>query len=341
MLGEKLFIKMWESLADKGIGSLASPWQIKREGRAYAEVRRDELLLLAQAESDANQIKEGKKKLLPDGRLINIASHSEASADNIDYLGRIEPVFSLENINHKIENQKKAEELQREININKTIILAEEELLRSQQEAPEEKVDPDWIFRWREHAQNTQNEELRKIWARTLAGEIKSPGSYSFRTLEFIKNLSQKEAVSISKLGQFAIANTIFKCDRLEAVGIDFGFLLEMDDLGILIGVQGGQASGLELTMKSAVPEKFYNNIVNRNLILLVEGEDPNKTLKLGCYQISKIGTELLSLGDFNADAQYMKQIGLKIKEQGFEVKLASWLQTHATHGQYFNAESL
>lgn len=332
---------MWESLADKGIGSLASPWQIKREGRAYAEVRRDELLLLAQAESDASLIKEGKKKLLPDGRLISIADSPEASANDVDHLGRIEPVFDIESIAHKIDNQKKAQEIQQEININRTIILAEEELLRSQQETPEEKVDPDWIFRWREHAQNTQNEEIRKIWARTLAGEIKSPGSYSFRTLEFIKNLSQEEAISISKLGQFVVANTIFKCDRLEEAGINFGFLLEMDDLGILIGVQGGQASGLELTMKSRESEKFYNNIVSRNLILLIEGEDAQKIIKLGCYQISKIGTELLSLGDFNADAQYMRQVGVKIKEQGLEVKLASWLQTHATHGNYFNAESL
>jgi len=37
--GENLLIKLWETLADKGIGSLFKPWQIKREGKATAEVQ--------------------------------------------------------------------------------------------------------------------------------------------------------------------------------------------------------------------------------------------------------------------------------------------------------------
>jgi len=65
--GEKLVIKLWETLAEKGIGSLLSPWQAGREGRARNEVRRHEILMLAQAEMDAADIRSGKKRLLPDG----------------------------------------------------------------------------------------------------------------------------------------------------------------------------------------------------------------------------------------------------------------------------------
>lgn len=61
MLGEKLLIKLWETLAKDGVGSLASPWQIKREGKAHAEVRRDEMLTIAQAEVEVEQIKQGKR----------------------------------------------------------------------------------------------------------------------------------------------------------------------------------------------------------------------------------------------------------------------------------------
>ena len=57
MLGEELLIKLWETLTKDGIGSLASPWQIKREGKAHAEVRRVEMLMLAQAEVEAEQSK--------------------------------------------------------------------------------------------------------------------------------------------------------------------------------------------------------------------------------------------------------------------------------------------
>jgi len=46
--GEKLIINLWETIADKGIGSLLKPWQIRREGRANLDVKREEMLALAQ-----------------------------------------------------------------------------------------------------------------------------------------------------------------------------------------------------------------------------------------------------------------------------------------------------
>jgi len=339
MLGEKLLIKLWETLAKDGVGSLASPWQIKREGKAHAEVRRDEMLMFAQAEVEVEQIKLGKKKLRNDGRLIELSGSKNIEDGFVDYLGRLEPTISLDSFSDKVEQQRKAEDIQQEININKTIGLAEEELLRSQQEPSEKEVDSDWLSRWRDHAKSTNNEELRQIWGRTLAGEVKSPGSYSLRTLEFIKNLSQEEAVAISKLGQFAIGRSIFKCPQLEKQGINFNFLLQMDDLGIVNGVQGGQVSGLELSFNSREADKFSTVLVNRNQVLLIEAEDPKKKLAIGCYQISKIGTEVLSLGDFSANEEYLRELGDEIKKKGFDVKIALWVQTHAGHGRYFNAK--
>ena len=339
MLGEKLLTKMWETLAKDGVGSLASPWQIKREGKAHAEVRRDELLMLAQAEVEANLIKQGKKKLLPGGNLVDIQVTDFESNNEVDHLGRIEPTINLDEMTFKADQQRKSDDLQAEININKTILMAEEELLRSKQEPSDRDVDPDWISRWRENAKNTKNEEVRRLWARTLAGEVKAPGAYSLRTLEFIKNLSQEEAIAISKLGQFVIGNTLLKCKTLEDRGINFSFLLHMDDLGILNGVQGGDVTGLEIKMSSRETNKYSNVLINRNRILLIESNDPKKELKLPVYQVSKIGVEVLSLGDFNADEDYMRELGRLIKAKGFDVKLALWLQTHVNQGRFFNPE--
>ena len=64
--GEQLLIKLWETIADKGIGSLLKPWQKRREGKAEIELKRQELLVLAQTESDANLIRQGHSRLIPD-----------------------------------------------------------------------------------------------------------------------------------------------------------------------------------------------------------------------------------------------------------------------------------
>lgn len=45
--GEQLVMKLWETLAEKGMGKLLTPWQIKREGRARNQVRKEELIMLA------------------------------------------------------------------------------------------------------------------------------------------------------------------------------------------------------------------------------------------------------------------------------------------------------
>ena len=67
--GEKLVIKLWETLAEKGVGSLLSPWQTIREGKARNNLRREELLMLAQAEVDTADIRAGRKRLEMDGGL--------------------------------------------------------------------------------------------------------------------------------------------------------------------------------------------------------------------------------------------------------------------------------
>lgn len=61
--GEKPVIKLWETLAEKGIGSLLASWQSGGEGLALNDLRRHEILMLAQAEKDATDIRSWKKQL--------------------------------------------------------------------------------------------------------------------------------------------------------------------------------------------------------------------------------------------------------------------------------------
>ena len=49
--GERLLIKIWQTVTDRGIGGLLSPWQIKREGKAHADVRRYEIQTLAKQDA--------------------------------------------------------------------------------------------------------------------------------------------------------------------------------------------------------------------------------------------------------------------------------------------------
>ncbi|SIS67376.1 hypothetical protein SAMN05421686_103208 [Thalassolituus maritimus] len=62
--GETLLIKMWETLAEKGIGSLLAPWHEKRMGEARSQVRKQEMLVIAEAEREAEAIRSGERGVL-------------------------------------------------------------------------------------------------------------------------------------------------------------------------------------------------------------------------------------------------------------------------------------
>ena len=47
--GERLVIRLWETIAEKGIGGLLVPWQIRRKKRAEIDSERQEVLALTQA----------------------------------------------------------------------------------------------------------------------------------------------------------------------------------------------------------------------------------------------------------------------------------------------------
>lgn len=187
--GEKLAIKIWETLTEKGIGGLLTPWQIRREGRAQADVRRHEKLILAQAEKDAQDILAGRKALNASGRQLEILDGVSSPVAG----GAIcEPTKALLDQRDpspdllRIAAAKfSAREVQRFVNLQRIALQAEEQARQmGDKTLSDEPIEPDWLNRWRENAQDVSVEHMQNLWARILAEEINAPGSYSMGTLE-------------------------------------------------------------------------------------------------------------------------------------------------------------
>jgi hypothetical protein len=70
-----------------------------------------------------------------------------------------------------------------------------------------EQIDPatpppndDWLDFVTSQAERANAEKIRDTWARVIAGEIRKPGSFSFRTLQFIAVLDQSTAERIESI---------------------------------------------------------------------------------------------------------------------------------------------
>jgi len=56
--------------------------------------------------------------------------------------------------------------------VTKAVLFAEEELENCTAEASSEDIDQDWFTRWRDCAEKVSNEDLQRLWAKALAGEL-------------------------------------------------------------------------------------------------------------------------------------------------------------------------
>lgn len=76
-------------------------------------------------------------------------------------------------------------------------------------EVPDLKPDPDWTARFFEYAQDVSDDDVRSIWARILAGQVRSPGCVSMRSLSVLRDLSTSDAEFVREVFRYRLGNRI------------------------------------------------------------------------------------------------------------------------------------
>ena len=315
--GEKLAIRMWDTLTEKGIGGILRPWQLRREGKAVNDVRREEMLALAQAEQDVLDIRVGRKALASDGRLFSSSSEVVEPDRAVLMLPDTEALAAA------VTTTMVADVMRREINLAKALLSAEAELEASAGSAPDSVPGDDWLFRWRDAAGQVSEPELQRLWGSLLAGEFKAPGSHSLRTVEFVRNLTTDEALQISKLARFRIRDFIYRAkdNILENEGVDMGFLLSMQALGLISGVEA--VGSLTMTWSSTLDDRFEFMLPSNDHVILVGHDDPQKKIIVSGYMVTRLGRQVMSIGRFEAHQAYLRSFAEAICAEGFEVVIA------------------
>lgn len=321
--GEKLLEKLWDSIADKGIGNLLKPWQMRREGTAAAEIKRLTMLSEAQAEVDAAAIKSGAKVFLLNGTLTD----QTCVPVIVDVLGsdeRCAPISLAEAaaISNRTDER---ESIRRAISASKAVAYAESELAQDAQAPSPQPLSDDWLFRWRDNASSVSSDELQSLWGKVLAGEVKHPGSFSLRTLEFLRNLSREDAVLIEKAAPYVVSDVIFRPENEnDKVGeLSFSDFLELQDLGILSGVD---ALGMMNKYSSMQVGNFVQPLKSYGSLILVTHSDEKMTFSLPIYSVTKIGQEVLRLGWKRANESYLHSLAERIKRMNFQTSVGTYI---------------
>ncbi len=175
----------------------------------------------------------------------------------------------------------------------------------------DEPVDEGWKNRFFNIIEEVTDDDMREIWGRVLAGEIKKPKSYSLRTLDTLRNLTKEEAEIIVKAAPYILkGNALYKNSLLSTAET-----LILKECGLILD------EGLGLTYHWDVKEHdtYYTTLTEQLVIGLRNDSDNMIEIRPNVYKLSTAGREIIKLITVSdTDKQsFLKMLADQFKAKG------------------------
>lgn len=215
----------------------------------------------------------------------------------------------------------------------------------------EEPIDFDWLMRFFDAVGNISNEELQKLWGKVLAGEVKNPGNFSLRTLDIVRNMTQKEAKLFNDFCRYILISG--DCYCIYSNGFS-----ELDNTNKLskeiITKRGYKYSthiipliecGL-LSIDNSLATDFQServlSVYNQNLVsFIMANPDDDVTMSIDAYFLTTCGIELFNVvsqsNDFSSDNEYAISCFKELKEQYPKLTITAHYFTGDDEEPYFD----
>jgi len=160
-------------------------------------------------------------------------------------------------------------------------------------ESDPSRMEDDWITNFFDKSRIVSDNDMQGLWARVLAGEANSPGTYSRRTVNFLGDLDKRDAelfLALCGFGWFIgnFSPLIFDAHApiYNDKGLNFITLTHLDSIGLI------QFSDLPGFNRTGLPKTFTVSYYGQPLTLTMENEKDNK-LSIGKILLTQIGIEL------------------------------------------------
>lgn len=165
---------------------------------------------------------------------IKRIARAEAEAGLIQAQGQIE----VSDLQRRAVQRFVAEEAKKQQNMES---IASKALPQLGDSSKPQDVNDDWMANFFDKCRIVSDEEMQQIWAKVLAGEANSPGTYSKRTVNFLSSLDKGDASQFSKLcgfgWQIGGASVLIYDEKdpiYAAGGVNFSVLSHLDDIGLI-----------------------------------------------------------------------------------------------------------
>lgn len=192
-------------------------------------------------------------------------------------------------------------------------------------------IDDDWLSAFLKEASTRSTEEYRDLFSRILAGEVKSPGSFSIGTVQSISRMNSRTADIFQKACN--ISSSLFDGHTIRIISDDFcnignnhltTFGLSYDNFSILVeeGLMrpelGERSSLIEAMYQSGFPFKIgaKDYLLKRN----PDAPKDNYTLHLAGPSFTRAGSELRTVVNMETSDEYVIMLAKWLKNNNFEL---------------------
>ena len=131
----------------------------------------------------------------------------------------------------------------------------------------------DWIHIYLESAKNASDAYMQNVWAKVLARELAQPGSFSYKTLDVLKNMSADDYRLYEKLASLAGEGFIFQSKALNDY-LPWPNQLKLREMGLI------NLDASERTITLAAKSTSQSLLCHNSMVLQIKN-DAEKELKV------------------------------------------------------------
>ena len=203
---------------------------------------------------------------------------------------------------HRAMNRATAIEIRKQQNLESIVAKSIPEL---KDNAEPQRIDNDWMANFSDRALIFSDELMQRLFAKLLAGEANSPGTFSRRTVDIVSQLEKHEAESFRTLCRYEwfVGNTPiplifdYKDEIYERNNLDFEALLDLETIGL---IQFSPEISLVYELNK-VYEQGIRQVHYQGRALEVDfPQDPNFAIIVGQAKYSKPGSQLTGIFEPN-----------------------------------------
>jgi uncharacterized repeat protein (TIGR03899 family) len=297
--------------------------------RKNADAKAYEIKTIAQAIADS------QKMLGPvtyeNGRVI-----IEASAKTE------QPGLPEATLDQRVISRMAFQEAKKQANLEQITQRAAEEL-RDEQNISPEKPGSDWTTRFFRIAEDITSDQMQMLWGKVLAGEVRRPGSYSLRTLDLLKNITQQEAELFVRVGQISFVGGgktfVPNSDRgkylQEHFGLNFTDFLLLREIDLLV------ANDLKFSLQP-VEQNTQEVVTCGDTCILINRPKGTPEQAIQAIVFTEIGRQLVQLVEKKpADPIYIRKFASFFRREGVTIQSGFIIEWQGDNIRYINLQDV